>query len=64
MPWNALRTILQARHQQKVPKRERERGEYSSVIPVAAPHTMLNTVNTSSASRIINLIPKISLNFA
>jgi hypothetical protein len=37
---------------------------YSSVIPVAAPHTMLNTVNTNNASRIMNLAPKISLNFA
>jgi hypothetical protein len=41
-----------------------EEGMDSSVMPVAAPQTMENTVKMSNARRIMNLTPKISLNFA
>ena len=43
---------------------ERGMGTDNSVIPVAAPQAMLKTVKTSRARRIINLMPKMSLNLA
>ena len=45
-------------------KGNKRRETNSSVIPVAAPQAIEKTVKITRASRIMNFIPKISLNFA